>query len=45
MLRQNSKGLEFKTVILAGLCTLKDDVEEVRLLYAGMTRAREKLLG
>jgi superfamily I DNA/RNA helicase len=46
--RQSSKGLEFKTVILAGLGTLKDDeknhAEEVRLLYVGMTRAREKLL-
>ena len=45
---QNSKGLEFKAVILAGLGTLKDDeknhAEEVRLLYACMTRAREKLL-
>jgi len=47
-IRQNSKGLEFKTVVLAGLGTLKDDekhhAEEVRLLYVGMTRAREKLL-
>lgn len=46
--RQSSKGLEFKTVILAGLGTLKDSednqAEEVRLLYVGMTRAREKLL-
>ncbi len=46
--RQSSKGLEFKTVILAGLGTLKDDdknhADEVRLLYVGMTRAREKLL-
>jgi hypothetical protein len=46
--RQSSKGLEFKTVVLAGLGTLKDDekhhAEEVRLLYVGMTRAREKLL-
>ena len=33
--RQSSKGLEFKTVILAGLGTLKDDekdqADEVRL--------------
>ncbi len=47
-IRQSSKGLEFKTVVLAGLGTLKDDekhhAEEVRLLYVGMTRAREKLL-
>lgn len=46
--RQSSKGLEFKTVILAGLGTLKvaekDQADEVRLLYVGMTRAREKLL-
>jgi superfamily I DNA/RNA helicase len=39
---------EYKTVILAGLGTLKGDeknhAEEVRLLYVGMTRAREKLL-
>ena len=39
--RQSSKGLEFKTVILAGLGTLKDDennhAEEVRLLYVGMS--------
>jgi superfamily I DNA/RNA helicase len=42
--RQSSKGLEFKTVILAGLGTLKHHAEEVRLLYVGMTRAREKLL-
>jgi superfamily I DNA/RNA helicase len=45
---ESNKGLEFKTVILAGLGTLKDDeknhAEEVRLLYVGMTRAREKLL-
>ncbi|MEH6450305.1 MAG: ATP-binding domain-containing protein [Oleispira sp.] len=45
--RQSSKGLEFKTVILAGLGTLKvaekDQADEVRLLYVGMTRAREKL--
>jgi superfamily I DNA/RNA helicase len=46
--RQSSKRLEFKADILAGLGTLKDDekhhAEEVRLLYVGMTRAREKLL-
>jgi superfamily I DNA/RNA helicase len=46
--RQSSKGLEFKAVILAGLGTLKvaekDQADEVRLLYVGMTRAREKLL-
>lgn len=46
--RQSSKGLEFDTVVLAGLGDLKDDEEnldqEVRLLYVGMTRAREQLL-
>ncbi len=46
--RQSSKGLEFDTVVLAGLGGLKDDEEhleyEVRLLYVGMTRARELLL-
>ena len=41
---QNSKGLEFKAVILPGLGTLKNHAEEVRLLYVGMTGAREKLL-
>ncbi|WP_421706292.1 3'-5' exonuclease [Alloalcanivorax xenomutans] len=46
--RQSSKGLEFDTVVLAGLGGLKDDEEnlenEVRLLYVGMTRARQQLL-
>ena len=46
--RQSSKGLEFNTVVLAGLGGLQDDEEhlehEVRLLYVGMTRARKKLL-
>ncbi|MEQ9530326.1 MAG: 3'-5' exonuclease [Haliea sp.] len=46
--RQNSKGLEFDTVVLAGLGGLKDDKEnlenEVRLLYVGMTQARQQLL-
>lgn len=46
--RQSSKGLEFDTVVLAGLGGLKDDEEsrehEVRLLYVGMTRARQRLL-
>ncbi|MCX2783024.1 NERD domain-containing protein [Microbulbifer thermotolerans] len=46
--RQSSKGLEFDTVVLAGLGGLKDDEEnlesEVKLLYVGMTRARKQLL-
>lgn len=46
--RQSSKGLEFDTVILAGLGGLKDDedslAQEARLTYVGMTRARWKLL-
>lgn len=46
--RQSSKGLEFDTVVLAGLGGLRDDEEhlehEVRLLYVGMTRARQQLL-
>ncbi|MCK0153794.1 NERD domain-containing protein [Alcanivorax sp. S6407] len=46
--RQSSKGLEFDTVVLAGLGGLKDDEgnleSEVRLLYVGMTRARQQLL-
>ncbi|MCH2556839.1 MAG: NERD domain-containing protein [Alcanivorax sp.] len=46
--RQSSKGLEFDTVVLAGLGGLQDDEEqlehEVRLLYVGMTRARQRLL-
>ena len=46
--RQSSKGLEFDTVVLAGLGGLKDDEQnlesEVRLLYVGMTRARQQLL-
>lgn len=46
--RQSSKGLEFETVILAGVGALKDDEDnlpqETRLLYVGMTRARQQLL-
>ncbi|MFP1678499.1 3'-5' exonuclease [Alloalcanivorax sp. C16-2] len=46
--RQSSKGLEFGTVVLAGLGGLQDDEEhlenEVRLLYVGMTRARQQLM-
>lgn len=46
--RQSSKGLEFDTVVLSGLGTLRDDedhlAQETRLLYVGMTRARRQLL-
>ncbi len=46
--RQSSKGLEFDTVVLAGLGGLKSEKEnlenEVRLVYVGMTRAQQKLL-
>lgn len=46
--RQSSKGLEFDTVILAGLGGLDDSDEqlpiETRLLYVGMTRAQRQLL-
>ncbi|WP_341939672.1 3'-5' exonuclease [Marinimicrobium sp. C2-29] len=46
--RQSSKGLEFDTVILAGLGGLDDSDEqlpiETRLLYVGMTRAHRQLL-
>jgi len=46
--RQSSKGLEFDSVVLSGLGGLKDDKDnleyEVRLLYVGMTRARQRLL-
>lgn len=46
--RQSSKGLEFDTVILAGVGALKDDeaqlAQEARLLYVGMTRAKRHLI-
>ncbi len=46
--RQSSKGLEFDTVVLAGLGGLREEIDrrghEVRLLYIGMTRARQRLL-
>lgn len=46
--RQSSKGLEFDTVVLAGLGALDDSDEqlplETRLLYVGMTRAQRQLL-
>ncbi len=44
---QSSKGLEFKSVILIGLGHLAKNQEEVaraKLLYVGMTRARQRLL-
>ena len=48
MTRHSSKGLEFDTVVLAGLGGFKDVEknleQEVRLLYVGMTRARQNLL-
>lgn len=46
--RQSSKGLEFETVVLSGVGALKDGDEdmprETRLLYVGMTRAKQQLL-
>ena len=44
---QSSKGLEFKSVILIGLGHMKkemEDVERAKLLYVGMTRARQRLI-
>lgn len=45
--RHSSKGLEFSHVICMGIGTLKDTKEyvakESRLLYVGMTRAKEQL--
>jgi len=44
----SSKGLEFETVVLAGIdriqFTAKELVDQVRLMYVGMTRAKNKLL-
>jgi hypothetical protein len=44
----SSKGLEFETVILAGIDKIQYVAEElagqVRLMYVGMTRAKSKLL-
>ena len=46
--RQSSKGLEFDTVVLAGVGGLDDSEKkigmETRLLYVGMTRARQQLM-
>lgn len=45
---QSSKGLEFRTVIFVGLGQIDDSEEEaaqnMKLLYVGMTRAKERLL-
>jgi superfamily I DNA/RNA helicase len=44
----SSKGLEFRSVIILGVgCPARQDQTEAdaaRLLYVGMTRAKEKLL-
>lgn len=44
----SSKGLEFDTVIMAGIekirNTSKELMDQVRLLYVGMTRAKRRLL-
>ena len=44
----SSKGLEFETVILAGIDRIQYVAEEladqVRLMYVGMTRAKSQLL-
>jgi hypothetical protein len=44
---QSSKGLEFKSVIFIGLghvAEVFDEKEQAKLLYVGMTRARERLI-
>ena len=44
----SSKGLEFDTVVLAGIDKIqfvaKELVDQVRLMYVGMTRAKSQLL-
>lgn len=44
----SSKGLEFETVILAGIDRIhyvaKESADQVRLMYVGMTRAKSQLL-
>ena len=40
----DSKGKEFKCVILYGVDEFEPDEEERRLLYVGFTRAKEKLI-
>ena len=45
---QSSKGLEFRSVILIGLGQIETSetqtAQNMKLLYVGMTRAKEKLL-
>ena len=45
---RGSKGLEFDTIVLAGIDKIqfiaKESVDQVRLLYVGMTRAKSQLL-
>jgi superfamily I DNA/RNA helicase len=45
---QSSKGLEFRSVILIGLGQINETEEQtaqnMKLLYVGMTRAKEHLL-
>jgi superfamily I DNA/RNA helicase len=44
----SSKGLEFETVVLAGIHRIQfvaeELVDQVRLMYVGMTRAKSQLL-
>ena len=44
----SSKGLEFDTVVLAGIDRIQyiaeELVDQVRLMYVGMTRAKSQLL-
>ena len=44
----SSKGLEFETIVLAGVDKIQfvanELVDQVRLLYVGMTRAKSQLL-
>jgi superfamily I DNA/RNA helicase len=45
---QSSKGLEFRSVIFIGLGQIETSetqaAQNMRLLYVGMTRAKERLL-
>jgi len=44
----SSKGLEFETVVLSGIDRIQyiaeELVDQVRLIYVGMTRAKTQLL-